>query len=576
LVKSRASKRTHEVYTLTVPSNWPSGMYFVEMVPSDGGPYRYISFVVRQEGPPRPVLVISAVNTYQAYNAFGGKSLYDYNSPGGRAPKVTFDRPYDSHAGLGQPQFETPFVRWFEREGFKADYATDVDLALRPEVLNGHRLLVIVGHNEYWSKSMFNVVQAFADSGGNVAVLGGNTCYWQVRYEADGHTLVCYKSTDDPILQTQFDAVTMQWRDRYARRPECTLFGVMYPYCAGTAQDSMLFTHPYAWITEGLEDQVGRHFGDRVVGYEYDTFFEERSPAKAVRLFQTPFADVDGCPQVHCATYYERQPAFGLFGFGGGIFAAGTIQWSWGLDPSEAGTLPDPRMQLLTANLIRGLSQPLHVTAYGVAVVRARVLGPSLTPNMPITLEPVHVGPDTTSLGTFPMLDDGQWPDIVANDGFYAGQFQLFPYERMPLELRWSCAGTQQVESVRPRDWFWLADTQYDEEAEVYTRGLDTLLVDADLVGVPSPPRPAEFRLQPAPNPFASGLTLTWGAANVRRLMVHDARGRLVATVPVARGAAAATWDGRDGAGHAAPAGVYWARAEGDLGTRTVRIVKIR
>jgi hypothetical protein len=71
------------LYTLHVPTYWPSGMYYVEMVPSDGGPLKYISFVVRSSGPPKPILMISAVNTYQAYNAFGGKSLYDFNSPGG-------------------------------------------------------------------------------------------------------------------------------------------------------------------------------------------------------------------------------------------------------------------------------------------------------------------------------------------------------------------------------------------------------------------------------------------------------------------------------------------------------------
>jgi len=562
------------LYTLTVPPEWKSGMYYVEMVPGDGGPSAFVSFVVRQEGPPRPVLVVSAVNTYQAYNAFGGKSLYDYNSPGGRAPKVTFDRPYDSHAGLGQPQFETPFVRWFERAGFQADFVTDVDLALRPQVVDGHRLLVIVGHNEYWSRSMLNVAQAFADSGGNVAVFGGNTCYWQVRYEDDGRTLVCYKSMDDPILHSQLDAVTVQWRAPPIRRPECILFGVMYPNCAGTASDSMLFTRPYAWITEGLEDQVGRRFGDRVVGYEYDTFFEGRSPAGAIRLFETPFEGTP-CPQVQCATYYERQPAFGVFGIGGGIFAAGTIQWSWGLDASEAGTLPDPRMQLLTANLIHGLSQKLQVSEPGVAVVRARIDGAYVTPNMPISCEPVHVGPDATSVASFPMLDDGNWPDEVANDDVYAGQFPLDAYERMPLELRWSCATmSQAIRSVRPRDWFWLADTQHADG--IYERTIDSLRVDGDLVGVPLPPPPTAFRLLAAPNPFASSLTLRWTAASVRRLTVHDAHGRLVATVPVARGEGAATWDGRDAGGHASPAGVYWARAEGDLGTRTVRIVKLR
>jgi hypothetical protein len=188
----------------------------------------------------------------------------------------------------------------------------------------------------------------------------------------------------------------------------------------------MVFTHTYSWITEGLEDQVGRKFGDKVVGYEYDTFFEDRSPAKAVRLFQTPFNDVEGCPQTQCASYYERQSAFDQFGVGGGIFSAGSIQWSWGLEESEIGTQPDPRMQLLTSNLLKGLSQILRAKQYGMTVVRAQVTGPYAIPHMPIFLEPVHVGPDTTSLGTFAMMDDGQYPDLVEGDGIYATQFPLY------------------------------------------------------------------------------------------------------------------------------------------------------
>jgi len=565
------------LYTLQVPSYWPSGMYYVEMVPSDGGPLKYISFVVRSNGPPKPILVISAVNTYQAYNPFGGKSLYDFNSPGGRAPRVTFNRPYDSHAGLGQPQFEVPFVKWFDRAGFSADFATDVDLSENPTLLHGHRLLLIVGHNEYWSRNMFNFTQTFADTGGNIAVLGGNTCYWQVRYEDAGRTLVCYKSTDDPMFHVNFEQTTVQWRDRWVRRPECLLFGVMYPYCAGTAQDSMVFTHTYSWITEGLEDQVGRKFGDKVVGYEYDTFFDDRSPAKAVRLFQTPFNDVEGCPQTQCATYYERQSAFDQFGVGGGIFAAGSIQWSWGLEESEVGTKPDPRMQLLTSNLLKGLSQILRVKQYGMTVVRARVTGPYAIPHMPIFLEPVHVGPDTTSLGTFAMMDDGQYPDLAEGDGIYATQFPLYPDERMPLKLKWSTTGSQEIASVRqPTDWLWLENMAYDSEAEQYTRGLDTLYVDDDLIGVPVPEPRTEFRLMPTPNPFGGRITLTWGAGNaVKTVDVHDARGRLVATIPVEQGAAAATWNGRDDRGHPAPAGIYWARAMGERGTRVARIVKL-
>jgi flagellar hook assembly protein FlgD len=61
----------------------------------------------------------------------------------------------------------------------------------------------------------------------------------------------------------------------------------------------------------------------------------------------------------------------------------------------------------------------------------------------------------------------------------------------------------------------------------------------------------------------------------VKKVDVHDARGRLVATLPVEQGAAAATWNGRDDRGNIAPAGIYWARAVGERGTRVARIVKL-
>ena len=562
------------LFKLTIPPEWPSGLYQVELVPPGGGPIKHVPFVVR--GPsaaPKPILILSAVNTYQAYNAFGGKSLYDFNSPGGRAPRVTFDRPYDSHDGLGQPQFEVPFERWFERAGFTADYATDVDLALTPEILNGRRLLIIVGHSEYWTRSMYNAVETFVNSGGNAAFLGGNTCYWQVRYEDAGHTLVCYKSNSDPMFYQQIDLTTVTWRGPLIRRPECILVGVMYPYCGGTASDSILFARPYSWVTEGLEDQVGNRFGPNVVGYEFDTYFDGRSPSKAVKLFETPIAGPE-CEQVQATTYYERQPAFGFSGNGGGIFAAGTIQWSWGLDDTESGAA-DPRMQLLTTNLIRGLSQPLYVQDPGTAVIRAHVDGASVTRRMPIEIEPVHVGRDTTSLGVSPMLDNGVWPDAAADDSIYTGQFQLNPGDRLPLLLKFSCANSQKVTTRTAHDYFWLADTQFADE--FYFRALDSLLVEPDLVAVPPLVASAPFRLALAPNPFVASLRLSWDSGFVvRSLIMYDMRGRLVARLPLARGASSAVWDGRDAYGHAAPAGIYWACAECSAGKRVARVVKLR
>ena len=69
--------------------------------------------------------------------------------------------------------------------GYRLDVAISTDLEQHPEVLDGHRLFVCVGHDEYWSWGMRDALDAHTAAGGNAAILSGNTCCWQVRFEDD-------------------------------------------------------------------------------------------------------------------------------------------------------------------------------------------------------------------------------------------------------------------------------------------------------------------------------------------------------------------------------------------------------
>src|SRR5207244_4833767 len=99
-----------------------------------------------------------------------------------------------SYAGsAGWPDWELPFVRWAEREGYGFDVATNADLedhagllsdrGLSDDTGTGYRLVLSVGHDEYWSGPMRDTVEAFIARGGNVAFFSGNTSFWQVRLE---------------------------------------------------------------------------------------------------------------------------------------------------------------------------------------------------------------------------------------------------------------------------------------------------------------------------------------------------------------------------------------------------------
>src|SRR5213594_4856290 len=72
-------------YTLTIPSDWTSGIYLA-LLTNSAGYQNYVMFVVR-DGRPAPFLYQQSVITDQAYNNYPddgrtGKSLYFFNSYG--------------------------------------------------------------------------------------------------------------------------------------------------------------------------------------------------------------------------------------------------------------------------------------------------------------------------------------------------------------------------------------------------------------------------------------------------------------------------------------------------------------
>ena len=134
-------------------------------------------------------------------------------------------------ASSGWHSWERRFVRWAEEQGITLDYAVSSDLEFHPEVLDGHRLMLSVGHDEYWSWGMRDRADDFVESGGSWAIFSGNTCFWQVRYEDDGRTMVCYKGqyAQDPVLGTdQGRLLSSMWSLPSIGRPECLTTGLSF------------------------------------------------------------------------------------------------------------------------------------------------------------------------------------------------------------------------------------------------------------------------------------------------------------------------------------------------------------
>lgn len=285
----RANNRT----TVTIPGDAcpTSGVYLAKLkgkffdYPGGAPPVArsgesHIVFIVRDDSRKRDLLALLPTNTWQAYNYWGGRSTYTYNSryqnagsivPATgteRAAKVSFDRPFNNWIGDYNWVLRTEFpaIYWMEKQGFDVAYTDDVALTFDPgqALPDKSKGVVILGHGEYWTKQQRDALDAARDAGTNIYNFGANTAYWRVRYEdADGkpatkaedaRVLVCYKTIEgggtlQPTIASEADPVepTTTWRDpgkgpgitpgttaatptRYTgnSRPESELLGVQY------------------------------------------------------------------------------------------------------------------------------------------------------------------------------------------------------------------------------------------------------------------------------------------------------------------------------------------------------------
>ncbi|MEJ7582516.1 MAG: N,N-dimethylformamidase beta subunit family domain-containing protein [Acidimicrobiales bacterium] len=130
---------------------------------------------------------------------------------------LTVNRLSSWAGSAGWPNWEKPFVAWAEGAGYELDVATSADLDAQPDLLARYRLMLSVGHDEYWSAPMRDAVESFIGDGGNVAFLSGNTSFWQVRLEDEGRTMVGSSSGSGTIPVT---APTGRARSRACGRTE--------------------------------------------------------------------------------------------------------------------------------------------------------------------------------------------------------------------------------------------------------------------------------------------------------------------------------------------------------------------
>ena len=338
-----------------IPSDAVSGYYEAKLEIVAGphaGAVGSVPLIVRQSlaAPASAVLVQVPVNTWEAYNPWGGKSLYQFGTSR-HALEVSFDRPFDQQTLYETvTKLELPWVRFLERSGIDVSYQTDVDTDMAPGSLLQHRLVFAIGHDEYWTQRMRGAFdQALALS--TNLVFGSNSGEWRMRYAAGRRTIVEWR---DPAIDPAHNRSLDNGFFRTLGEPECKLMGVEHQWAAQRSLSApptsytVLGPSSDPWLAAG-----GLAPGDvipRVVGYEWDSFVPGCFRGQVVPLMTTRIPGSDGVS--HSADMVRATAPSG-----GRVFAMGTMELAWALGDVD-GRSRNPQLVRFVEAAVRDLTRP--------------------------------------------------------------------------------------------------------------------------------------------------------------------------------------------------------------------------
>ncbi len=409
-----------------------------------------ILFVVRNDSRHPDLIYGAGLTTFEAYNNYGGKSLYDFNSGGAntvantpRAVKVSFDRPFEQpRSGLRDwyTRTEQATVTWLERSGYDVSYVSDGDLERRGSLLLNAKAYISPAHDEYVSAGMRTAMQQARDAHVGLFFSGSNEVYWRIRFEpspttgALDRTEVCYKSVQggatDPV------APTSTWRDPNGpNQPENALTGEMYigdndtayfPFVVNATQGS---DRIYRYT--GLDTQppgTTTTIGTNLVGWEWDARVANGfEPAGVSSLSGSPVTGelLTG----NGAGYVQNQAATTRLvkytaPSGALVVTTGTNHWNRGLSVNgENVGEPDLRIQQTTTNILADMGALPQTPAANIVLDPVPGVGPPPPTNVAATT----AGADSVTVS---------WTSVPGVDGYYVYRSLTPRQGGLPLGVR--------------------------------------------------------------------------------------------------------------------------------------------
>jgi fibronectin type 3 domain-containing protein len=419
--------------TLTTTQDWPTGTYAIRIVREDTGTDNQILLVVRDDSRKAQIVYGVGFSDFQAYNNYGGRSLYDFNSNGSvtvagtpRAVKVSYDRPFEQpRSGLRDwyTRTEVATVYWLEQQGYDVGYVSNTDIGTSPSLIQGVKAYISPAHDEYVSAPMRAAMTTARDAGTSLFFSGGNEIYWKIRFEngpngGANRIQVAYKTTQSGAVDPSGDP-TGTWRDPSgANQPENALSGIMYvgdndnvyfPLVVSAVEgsDRIYRYTPLASQPAGTSTRIGSN----LVGWEWDARVANgQEPAGLKTLGSSPVTgeliqnnganyNPSGSTAVNIVKYTAASGAL--------VFSTGTNHWNRGLAPNAAGVgEPDSRIQQVTTNVLADMGATPQTPSTGIQLDGGGVAG---RPDAPTAVSAATAGPDSVSL---------TWNPVPGADGY--------------------------------------------------------------------------------------------------------------------------------------------------------------
>jgi hypothetical protein len=257
-----------QISTQLATASLPSGWYIVE-VAQGARSWRQSVFIAPQRVQKR-VAMLLCTHTWNAYNAWGGQSLYTKNY----AHTVSFLRPQPLSDPFLPDNFTNQQYRYqsarqdrhlaalFAQQQIEYDAYDIGALENNIEQLKKYDIITISTHSEYWTKNMLRHLNEYLAQGGSLISLSGNTAAYISYLDTQNHTLSVYKS--EANLWRTSDSLRM----RTGQLP-------LKPFGTETAFEAFHTYAPYrvaadtSWVLANTGLKRGDTFGERSDCYDY-------------------------------------------------------------------------------------------------------------------------------------------------------------------------------------------------------------------------------------------------------------------------------------------------------------------